>query len=369
MNNKIALYLPTLNGGGAEHFMVRLANGLAESGYSVDLVVVNAVGPNLQRVSKRVNVVNLRCTRVLTSFPKLVSYLRKTKPLAIISTQNHASIIAILAHFFARSKSKLYIRQATILNRTEKSKKGFDFFKTLLLILAKRTDLVITTTEKMKREFLEESSLPTNQVIVIPNPISIDLVTKQSKEDVDHPWFFSDSRIPVVIAVGRLEAVKGFDKLIESFALLRQKVPVRLVILGEGVLRSHLECIVKNLNVEGDVLMPGFVDNIYPYLSRAEVFVLTSHYEGFPNGMLEAMACGTNVAAFNCPGGVSEILEEGKWGALIPPGDTQSLAEALHYTLSTSNNPDVICRAKDFSMESVLDKYLNILIPNEKREL
>ncbi|WP_199528537.1 glycosyltransferase [Pseudoalteromonas sp. bablab_jr010] len=364
-NKKIALYLPTLGGGGAERFMVRLANGLAERKCNVDLVVVNAVGPNLERVSERVNIVDLGCSRVLFSFPKLVHYLLKVKPTSMISTQNHASMMAILAHAVSFSRSNLFIRQATILNTTEETKKSFKIIQKLFFYLAKKTDMVIATTEKMKREFLEESKLSVKKVVVIPNPISIDSVARLSKEQVTHPWFTNDN-IPIIIAVGRLENVKGFDKLIEAFSLLRAQMPARLVILGEGSLREPLESLAKSLNVSSHIWMPGFLSNIYPYLSGADVFALTSDYEGFPNGMLEAMACGTSVVAFNCPGGVSEILEDGNWGALVRPGDLQELSKALHTALISTENPDTILRAKDFSFDLVIEKYLELLLPNNK---
>lgn len=365
MNNKIALYLPTLGGGGAERFMVRLANGLAERKCNVDLVVVNAVGPNLDRVSEHVNIIDLGCTRVLFSFPKLVHYLITVKPLSIISTQNHASMVAILAHAVSLSRSKLFIRQATILNTTEENKKSFKIVQKLFFLLAKKANLVIATTEKMKNEFLEESKLPAKKVTVIPNPISIDSVTRLSKEKVTHPWFLIDN-LPIIISIGRLEHVKGFDKLIKAFSLLNAEMPVKLVILGEGPLRQPLENLAKSLNVDSDIWMPGFVNNIYPYLSCSDVFTLTSDYEGFPNGMLEAMACGTSVVAFNCPGGVSEILEDGRWGTLVSPGDVEGLFEALHATILSSERTNTILRAKDFSLESVIEKYLDILVPDYK---
>ncbi|MGP5157714.1 glycosyltransferase [Pseudoalteromonas prydzensis] len=362
MNNKIALYLPTLNGGGAEHFMVRLANGLASKGYNIDLILASAVGPNLERVSAQVNIIDLRAGRVLLSLPKLATYIRKTKPLAIISTQNHASIVAILAGLVSKSNCKIFIRQATILNVTDKKTMRSRFLKWLFLFLAKKADLVITTSEKMKNEFLEESNINNKKVIVIPNPVSINQISELSKKEVAHPWFLSKD-LPIIIAVGRLEKVKGFDNLISAFASLRENYSanVRLVILGEGKLRQNLEILAKELNVDAHIWMPGFVGNIYPYLARADVLALTSHHEGFPNVILEAMACGTNITAFNCPGGVSEILEEGKWGALIEPGNINKLSETIYSVINSTDKPNVRERAKNYSPEVVLESYSKVL--------
>lgn len=365
MSNSVVLFLPSLGGGGAEHFMVRLANGLAERGVKVNLLVANAVGPNLTRVSSAVNIVDFKCQRIYKVLPKLINFLRKNEYKVFLSTLDHANIIAIIAHIFLNKKIKLFIRQATVLKLGKQHRNSFKSRIVIWLLtrLSRRTNSVIVTSKVMKIEFLHESKISHDKVIIIPNPVELKEVKLLSKEPIIHPWFLKN-QLPIVIAVGRLESVKGFDKLILAFSKLLKKTPARLVILGEGSLREQLEKKISDLGIDDHVWMPGFVDNIYPYLSSSKIFALTSQYEGFPNGMLEAMACGANIVAFNCPGGVSEILENGRWGCLVPQGDVIGLSQFMFSTLrDLSENkelPDVILRAHDFSIDIIIDKYMKI---------
>ena len=182
----------------------------------------------------------------------------------------------------------------------------------------------------------------------------------KSEEALDHPWFLPGEP-PVILGVGRLTQAKDFPTLIRAFALVRKKHPARLMILGEGEERSKLETLVQELGLEKEVSLPGFVDNPYKYMKRAAVFVLSSKWEGFGNVLVEAMALGTPVVSTNCPSGPAEILENGRWGRLVPVGDVYALAEAIIETLDEEHHPDVANRAKDFAVELAVEKYINVL--------
>lgn len=148
---------------------------------------------------------------------------------------------------------------------------------------------------------------------------------------------------------------------------MRQKLEARLVILGEGPMRPELESLARDLGVENDIDLPGFVSNPFKYMKRASVFVLSSLYEGFGNVLAEAMFLGTPVVATNCPSGPEEILEGGKWGRLVPPGDAQSLAEAIVQTLNDRNADKLFGatqRARKFAVAEVVDSYINELFPS-----
>ena len=184
-------------------------------------------------------------------------------------------------------------------------------------------------------------------------------------EPFDHPWF-APGAPPVILGAGRLTEQKDFPTLIRAFALVRKKHPARLMILGEGEERSKLETLVQELGLEKEVSLPGFVDNPYKYMKRAAVFVLSSRWEGFPNVLVEAMALGTPVVSTDCPNGPAEILENGKWGELVPVGETQSLASAV---LRTLDRVDVVRvkgaaeRADQFRVESIIREYFCALFP------
>src|SRR5690606_23911203 len=145
---------------------------------------------------------------------------------------------------------------------------------------------------------------------------------------------------------------------------LRSRRVCRLVILGEGPDREALERLIRDLRIENDVYLPGFLANPFPWMRRAKVFVSSSITEGCPNALMQALACGTAVVSTRSVGGASEILEEGKWGRLVPVGDSDAMAEALEAVFVEQALPDVRSRANDFDSEATARKYLGVLLPS-----
>jgi glycosyltransferase involved in cell wall biosynthesis len=164
------------------------------------------------------------------------------------------------------------------------------------------------------------------------------------------------------LGVGRLTKQKNFPLLIHAFVKVRQKKTCRLVILGDGELRSEIEILINNFGIHDDVLLPGFQENPFAWMSASSVFVLSSDWEGLGNVLIEAMACGTPVVSTDCPSGPSEILEGGKWGRLVAVGDVDSLSKAILDTLLDENQPDVVKRAHHFGVNSAVDHYLEVLL-------
>ncbi len=158
---------------------------------------------------------------------------------------------------------------------------------------------------------------------------------------------------------------KDFSVLIRAFAKVRAKRDCRLVILGEGELRPELEALVRELDVQDSVQLPGFVNNPYAWMSRAELFVLSSAWEGFGNVLVEAMACGATVVSTDCPSGPSEILEGGKWGPLVPVGDVDALAERMLEALSSPTDVNAKLRARDFDYAAIVGQYIETLCPDK----
>jgi|AntRauTorckE6833_2_1112554.scaffolds.fasta_scaffold06981_3 glycosyltransferase involved in cell wall biosynthesis len=166
-----------------------------------------------------------------------------------------------------------------------------------------------------------------------------------------------------IIGVGRLTDQKNFSLLIDSFAdLVKSEINTRLIIFGEGPLRDKLESQIEKLGLRERVTLPGFVDNPYAYMSRADVFVLSSNWEGLPMVLIECLACGTKIVSTNCPSGPAEILEGGKYGTLVPMGDSKQLAKKIIVTLSKNQSRDLLQkRASDFNSKAVTKKYLSLL--------
>ena len=155
---------------------------------------------------------------------------------------------------------------------------------------------------------------------------------------------------------------KDFSTLIRAFSRVRQNQPAHLVIIGEGRQRSELETLAQSLGIEKDVWMPGLSDNPYAFMSKASMLVLSSIYEGLPNVLIEALACGCPIVSTDCPSGPSEILLKGKYGTLVPMGDIPALAQAIHHTLDhPPNRNDLLVRAADFDIEKISRQYLGVL--------
>ena len=205
------------------------------------------------------------------------------------------------------------------------------------------------------------AGLSRQQVCVICNPVVTPEIFSKAQEPVDHPWF-APGQPPVVLGAGRLTIQKDFPTLIRAFALVRAQRRARLMILGEGEERPKLEALVRELGLEEDMALPGFAGNLYAYMARAAVFVLSSRWEGFGNVLVEAMALGTPVVSTDCPSGPAEILERGKWGKLVPVGDIVALSAGVVAELDNPSLSDVARRAQDFSLDRIVGQYLELLL-------
>jgi len=172
---------------------------------------------------------------------------------------------------------------------------------------------VVAVSEAARSDLLAVAGLQPDSIQVINNPVVTPRLFERAKVPLDHPWFAAGEP-PVILGVGRLVTAKNFPLLLRAFALVRKEQPARLVILGDGEQRQVLE---------------WFVDNPYPYMARAGAFVLSSSFEGLPTVLIEALALGVPVVSTDCPSGPSEILQQGRWGALVPVDDERALAEGI----------------------------------------
>jgi len=358
----ISIFIPSLRGGGAERVMVTLANGFAGQGHRVDLVLARAEGPYLADVSARVRVVDLGASRVLTSLPGLVRYLRREKPNAMLSALNHANVAAIAARMLAGVPTRLVVSERNHVTRSMQASRDLASRAVIRLMawLYPHADGIVAISDGVADDLARAAGLPLDSITVVYNPAVTPVVEALAGASPPEKYLAAGS-LPVILGVGRLTAQKDFSTLIRAFARVRSCTPCRLVILGEGELRDELKALADSLGLDGDVSMPGFVDNPYACMSRAAVFVLSSRWEGFGNVIAEAMACGCPVVSTDCPSGPAEILEGGRWGRLVPVGDADALAEAMLATLSEERHPDVARRAGDFGVDQALAKYSDML--------
>ncbi|QXW26042.1 glycosyltransferase [Acinetobacter johnsonii] len=360
---KVCFIAPNLLGGGAERVISILAKKFAEQGYKVDLIVTEKVGPYFKDIPDSVNIIDFNCKKLILALPKLVNYLKNTAPDILFTSHIHVSTIAAFAKAIARVKTNVIIRQPTMLLPSQKRKSFSNLLRLKIFLLSLSfVNKIILTSEYMKEEFLQYSLKSKDKIVVIHNPIDIDSIQAKSYEKISQDFFNDYENIPIIISVGRLNKVKDFSTLIKAFSIVNKNMPCRLIILGEGELRNEIISLAKDLKVLDLISMPGFVENPYKYMRNSKVFVSSSLWEGFPNGLVEAMSCGLDIVATNCEGGSAEILENGKWGKLVPIKDEFSMANAIIECLQSPSYFNVLDRANHFSTNKIIRKYENIFL-------
>lgn len=359
-NNRIAIYLPSLRGGGAERVMLTLASSMANRGFVVDLILASAEGPYCKEVSTKVRVVDLRSRRVLTSLPGLVGYMRRERPVALLATMGHANVIALLARLISGVPMRLVVRAANVLGHGQCFKSLVS--RALTHLLYPRAEAVIAVSQKVAQDLSLAVNGLAGKLKVIYNPVINDDIFLRADCPVSHPWF-RQKIIPIIVAAGRLVPQKDFSTLLHAFSKVVSEKSCYLVILGEGPERPRLEALAHELGLTDSVDLPGFVDNPFSFMARAELFVLSSAWEGLPNTLIQALALGTPVVATDCPTGPREILEDGCLGELVPIGDPTAMAQAILRCLG--QNKRVRCPepwVEKFSVRTITDAYLKILL-------
>lgn len=391
----VAFFLRALMAGGVERVMINLAGAMAARGYQVDLVVGRLHGPFVTQIPNNVRVIDLR-TRcvyqalpvipkmgsdalrtaltlcmphshwILGAVPRLAEYLRNERPHALLSGIEWPNIAAILARRLACIDTRLVIGVHDILSARVAHAHVFQRVRAAPALVRRyypQADAIVAVSKSAASDTVRTAAVPPERVTTIYNPVVDARIPLSAQQMPAHPWFYDDEP-PIVLAAGRLKPEKDFPSLLRAFALVRAVRPARLVILGEGWQRPFLRALVRRLGLVADVSMPGFVANPFAYMARARLFVISSLHEGFANVIPEALACGCPVISTNCPGGPSEILENGNIGTLVPVGDAAAMAAAILQALDTAPDRERLRRrAADFSIDTATDQYLDIMLP------
>jgi len=358
----VAIFLRSLTGGGVERIIVNLAQGFVERGLRVDLLLTRADGPYLSQVSPEVRIVDLQAPNLLGSLPKLVSYLRQKQPLSLLSALHYPCEIALWAKYLSRIPTRVVVSEHNTLS--VEAKRSPQMTARLTPLAAKLfypwADDVVAVSHGVAKDMSQVTGLPPEKIQVIYNPVVTPEMLEKAKEPVEHSWF-SAEQPPVILGVGRLMEQKDFPTLIRAFNIVRQVRPARLMILGSGRERSRLDALVQELGLENHVAMLGFVKNPYAYIARSAVFALSSKWEGLPTVIVEAIALGTPVVSTDCRSGPNEILAHGKYGSLVPVGDSEAMAKSILNVLS-GKFPSVDSIWLDqFTLTTAVDKYINVL--------
>jgi glycosyltransferase involved in cell wall biosynthesis len=359
----IAIVLHDLRGGGAERACLRLARGMAANGHQVELVLVRGEGAYLGEVPTGVRLTVLDRPRVSHAIWALAKHFRRTRPDAVLSALTHMNLATIMAARLSGVGARVVISERNqISSKAREARGAWQRALYRAVPLAYRVaDKVVAVSGGVAADLTRFGRLPDSKIRVIHNPVFDPDIISLSQQPPPHPWF-EPGGPPIILAAGRLHRQKGFDILLRAFAIARAEVDCRLVILGEGPERAALTAQAQESGLGYDIDLPGFCKNPFALMSRAGVFVLSSRWEGFPNALVEAMACGAPVIAANCPSGPYEILEGGKIAPLVPVDDAQALGQAMLSALAS--RPDVAAsqaRAHTFSVSAAARHYLDAL--------
>lgn len=359
---RIAVVLHDLRGGGAERATLNLVKGLVDAGRSVDLVVVKGQGEYRDQVPAGARLIDLDRDSVFSAIPALWRYLRAARPVSVLSALTHVNLAVLIASRLSGAVSRITVvehNQISIKARHARSLRGQAIYGAARL-LYRFADTVVAVSNDQADDLAAFIGLRREAVLCAPNPVFDEAVMAvAAAEPVPHPWL-QNGDTPVLVAAGRLHPQKGFDLLVEALRLINDTTPCRLIIMGQGPEQDALAQLADHYGIADRIDFPGFVRNPFAIMARASVFVLSSRWEALPTVLIEAMACGAPVVATDCPSGPREILEDGRWGRLVPPANPRALAKAIQETLREPRASSRQ-RAEAFTIAAATARYLEIL--------
>ena len=404
---RVALLLTDLNGGGVQKMTLSLAGALAERGHEAMIVLYSARGVLNSQLPADVTLHHLKAgSRIaarlaplradplalprlllpvilprkpppgLKYLPSLARFLQRHRPDALISAAPNCNLAAVWANRLAGGGSKVLISERTAPSKmlTKSASWRLRFLPALMHRTYQQADVIVSVSTALGDDLAEVARLPRQRVVTIYNPVVGPHLAEQAAQPVDHPWF-APGAPPVILSAGRLSAQKDFPTLIRAFAALRARREARLMILGGATADAKTElrqqdllALADSLGVAADLCLTGFVANPYAYMARAQIFALSSAWEGFGNVLVEALACGCPVVSTDCPFGPAEILDGGRYGRLVPVGAFEAMADAMAELMASPPDPDLLRqRSSHFTVRRSVDGYLAALFGEEPR--
>ncbi len=361
---RVLFLLPSLAGGGAERAVVMLLRHMNRARFDPHLALAEATGPYLSELPKDLAVHDLKTRRVRYSGPGFLRLIWKLRPHVVVSSLPELNMATVLGKaFMPRGTRLLLVEQIAVGAHLADSRKHPGIWRWLYRHLYTRADKVICVADYVLADMEERCGIPRQKLLRIYNPVDVERVRRLAEKPCPA---CSDSH-PHFVAVGRLVAQKGIDILLRAMVEVRARIPAaELTLVGEGPLKSELEKQAQQLGLGQAAHFAGFQSNPYPYIKRADVFALSSRYEGLPLALLEALAVGTPVVATDCPGGIREVLADCSMGWLVPPLDAARLAEAMisawHSNWKARAQPEEVEKVLErFRVERIVREYESVI--------
>jgi glycosyltransferase involved in cell wall biosynthesis len=348
--------------GGVERMVTNLCAEFAND-VQVDLLAIKSAGGHASRIPPTVNLIQLQAKHAWTAVPEIARYLRDARPDALLVAKDRAGRAALKAKRRGGSAVPVWIRLGTNLSAALERKDAFSRWLRVspMRRLYPLAAGVVAVSEGVKDDTVRVTGLPASRVHVIRNPVITARLAEQAAEPAPHEWL-ANKTLPVVVGMGRLTRQKDFPTLLRAFAVLQATTPSRLIILGEGKDREALTQLAAELGITERLLLAGFQKNPYAWLARADLFVLSSAWEGSPNALTEALALGIPSVSADCPSGPVEILDRGRYGSLLKIGDVPGFAAAMQMTLANPLPAATLKQAVDeYRATTSARRYLELM--------
>jgi len=358
---KIAISAFSFGSGGTEKMLAHLARGFTELGCQVDFLIGQTDSPYMDTICKNLCTIEIRAGSRKERTSILCRYLAEAKPQILLSGKR-SDEEALAARALTNEPTRIFLRIGTSLWIRDRHS-PFKLLRTIwrLRRVVPRADGVIAVSKGVAEDIRRLIGNHKSQIHVIPNPVITPEIDLLAEAPMDHPYFSDSTIAPVILGAGGMRRAKDFPTLLRAFSLVREKIPALLIILGKGRQKEKLLRLSHHLGIHPWVSFPGFTQNPYAYMARANVFVLSSVREGSPNVLVEALALGLPVVSTDCPSGPREILQDGKYGRLVPCRNPNALASGILETLKQPPQKEFLKEAaRRYTIRSSAKKYLEV---------
>ena len=357
---KIYFILPGLTFGGAERIIFTILNHLDYEKFQPKLILFDKIGFPVNELNENIEVQELGTERIRYSVFKILPVIWKEKPDIVFS--GWGEISAFLSPFIPFfKKTKFLARETNVVSQHVTKKEILFFYK-----FYNNHQQIICQSDDMLQDLIENFEIDKEKIIKINNPVDFSMI-EGKLENSTKPETYKEN-YKNVVSIGNLSERKGFDNLLKVFSNLKNE-KVLLHILGDGRDKDLLQQMKQDLGLE-NVIFHGIQKNPYPFLKFSDLFVLSSRYEGFPNVLLEAGACGTYSLANNCKGGINEIIQPKINGEISDIEKHEEFSTKILEILNEIHDKEAIKNSikSRFSKEIILEKYFEVLKQSKHKD-
>lgn len=366
---RVCFVLPSLNGGGAERAAVQVLNRLDGAQWERSMFLFERTGPYLADLDPSIELQAAPSPSRGGRWQGLRRFVRHRRPDIVVAFLSYTT--ALTATRAARTGARVVFNQQTPLSAflTDADYQWRDGWRRTVFTATSRlaysaADLIIATSRGVADDLTSNFGVGPDAIQVVPNPVDLDAVRTRARESMDDGAQIPGGS-PVIVAAGRLADAKNYPLLIDAMRVLRETVPARLFILGQGELEPELRRLIADRQLDTAITLLGFQRNPWKFIARADVFALSSRYEGFGNVLIEAMALGVPVVA-TASAGTRDIVNHGVDGLLVEAHTPAALATALRAVLEDRERRAAMSReaakgAERFAVPVVMARYEGVL--------